>query len=312
MSALNLFKDVRVGNPWSMNGGDETWVSELDENLVRTLLEGRTGDLSDVAGAMALLTLADSELRGFGTDGTNTLSEPQITLVLRGLRAACSRIGINLEIPFRDFSGFRSYWMRRGASGSEGWQARRDLVNELFSEVFQALETMEMQPRGPRLEESSLAGLTDPAVIQEHLDRLQRAINDDLALAIGSAKELIESTAKTVLIERGTAIDERTDLPALVKEAQQALGLHPSSATLGPDGTEAVRKILGGVSSIAIGVAELRNRGYGTGHGGAEARAGLSKRHAHLAVNAAITWCQLMLDTLTDPAAPWRQNLNND
>ncbi|WP_197515878.1 abortive infection family protein [Arthrobacter sp. U41] len=166
---------------------------------------------------------------------------------------------------------------------------------------------MEMQPRGPRLEESSLAGLTDPGVIQEHLDRLQRAVNDDLALAIGSAKELIESTAKTVLIERGTAVDERTDLPVLVKEAQQALGLHPSSATLGPDGTEAVRKILGGVSSIAIGVAELRNRGYGTGHGGAGARAGLSKRHAHLAVNAAITWCQLMLDTLTDPAAPWRQ-----
>lgn len=307
MSALNLFKDVRVGNPWSMNGGDETWVSELDENLVRTLLEGRTGDISDVAGAMALLTLSDSELRGFGTDGTNTLSEPQITLVLRSLRAVCSRIGINLEIPFRDFSGFRSYWMRRGASGSGGWQARRDLVHELFSEVFQKLETMEMQPRGPRLEESSLAGLTDPGVIQEHLDRLQRAVNDDLALAIGSAKELIESTAKTVLIERGTAVDERTDLPVLVKEAQQALGLHPSSATLGPDGTEAVRKILGGVSSIAIGVAELRNRGYGTGHGGAGARAGLSKRHAHLAVNAAITWCQLMLDTLTDPAAPWRQ-----
>lgn len=307
MSALNLFMDVRVGNPWSMNGGEETWVSELDEDLVRTLLEGRTGDLSDVAGAMALLTLADCELRGFGTDGNNTLSEPQITLVLRALRAVCSRIGIDLEIPFRNFSGFRSYWMRRGASGSGGWQARRDLVNELFSEVFQKLEAMEIQPRGPRLEESSLAGLTDPSVIQEHLDRLQRAVNDDLALAIGSAKELIESTAKTVLIERGTAVDDRTDLPVLVKEAQQALGLHPSSATLGPDGTEAVRKILGGVSSIAIGVAELRNRGYGTGHGGAGARSGLSKRHAHLAVNAAITWCQLMLDTLADPAAPWRQ-----
>lgn len=48
-----------------MNGGDETWVSELDEDLVRTLLGGRTGDLSDVAAAMALLTLAESELRGF-------------------------------------------------------------------------------------------------------------------------------------------------------------------------------------------------------------------------------------------------------
>jgi hypothetical protein len=58
---------------------------------------------------------------------------------------------------------------------------------------------------------------------------------------------------------------------------------------------------------VAIGVAELRNR-YGTGHGAAGQRVGLSNRHAHLAVNAAFTWCQLMLDTLADEHAPWRQN----
>lgn len=293
-----------------MNGGDETWVSELDEDLVRSLLEGSAKEVGDVSGAMALLTLADAELRAYGTDGSNTLSEPQITLVLRALQAVCSRIGVNVEIPFRNFSGFRSYWMRRGASGAGGWQARRDLVHELFDHAFQVLERMDMQPPGPRLEESSLVGLTDPVAIQEHLHRLHRAVNDDLALAIGSAKELIESTAKVVLIERGFDVDERTDLPVLVKEAQQALGLHPSSAAPGPDGTDAIKKILGGVSSIAIGVAELRNRGYGTGHGSAGPRTGLSKRHAHLAVNAAVTWCQLMLDTLNDPAAPWRNSQN--
>ncbi|WP_442884952.1 abortive infection family protein [Arthrobacter sp. Soc17.1.1.1] len=167
---------------------------------------------------------------------------------------------------------------------------------------------MEAQPRGAWLEESSLAGLTNPVAIQEQLLRLNRAVNDDPALAIGSSKELIESTAKVVLIERGHVVDDRADLPALVKEAQHALGLHPSSVTPGPDGTDAIKKILGGVSSIAIGVAELRNRGYGTGHGPAGARTGLSERHAHLAVNAAVTWCQLMLDTLKDPAAPWRNS----
>ncbi len=73
-----------------------------------------------------------------------------------------------------------------------------------------------------------------------------------------------------------------------------------------PDGTDAVKRILGVVSAIAAGLAELRNRGYGTGHGAAGARVGLRARHAHLAVNAAFTWCQLMLDTLADPEAPWR------
>ena len=159
---------------------------------------------------------------------------------------------------------------------------------------------------GPQLAAGSLAGLKDASAIREQLDRIQRAIADDPALAVGSAKELIESTAKVVLAERGLTVGDKADLPELVRQAQQALGLHPSSAAPGPDSTEAVRRILGGVSTIAAGLAELRNRGYGTGHGTAGARVGLRPRHAHLAVNAAFTWCQLMLDTLADPEAPWR------
>lgn len=154
---------------------------------------------------------------------------------------------------------------------------------------------------------ASLATLTDPSAIQEQLDRIQRAIIDDPALAIGSAKELVESTAKVVLIERGRTVNEKDDLPALARAAQEALGLH-SSTTPGPDGSDAVKKILGAVSTIATSLGELRNRGYGTGHGPAPARVGLRARHAHLAVNAAVTWCQLLLDTLADPDAPWHKN----
>jgi hypothetical protein len=88
----------------------------------------------------------------------------------------------------------------------------------------------------------------------------------------------------------------------LIHKAQQALHLHPSSATPGPDGSKAVKRIVGSVTGVAIGVAELRNRGYGA----TSARVGLHARHAHLAVNAAFTWCQLMLDTLADTNAPWR------
>ena len=83
-------------------------------------------------------------------------------------------------------------------------------------------------------------------------------------------------------------------------------GLDPSTES-GPDGSDDVRCILGAVTTIANGLAELRNRGLGTGRGPASARGGLGSRHAHLAVNAALTWCQLMLDTLADPEAPWRK-----
>ncbi|WP_405361865.1 abortive infection family protein [Kitasatospora sp. NBC_00085] len=161
----------------------------------------------------------------------------------------------------------------------------------------------------PAVRTHDLSGLVDPSGILAELDRVHRYLSDDPASAIGSAKQLIEATAKTVLRERGISVAENTKVPALVKQAQQALSLDASAITPGPDGTDAVKKILGGAAAIAVGIAELRNRGYGTGHGQASAPAGLGIRHAHLAANAAITWCELMLDTLRDPAAPWRKTV---
>jgi hypothetical protein len=168
-------------------------------------------------------------------------------------------------------------------------------------------DTGHIRAIGPQFSPDSLRNVADASAIRQQLGRIQRAILDDPALAVGSAKELVESTAKVILTERGLPVDDKSDLPALVRDAQQALGLHPSSATPGPDGSEAVKKILGSVSGIAIALAELRNRGYGTGHGPASTPVGLAPRHAHLAVNAAFTWCQLLLDTLADPNAPWRK-----
>jgi hypothetical protein len=168
-------------------------------------------------------------------------------------------------------------------------------------------DTNHLVPIGPRLPDIALNNLKDPSAIREHLDRIRRAVIDDPALAIGSTKELIESTAKVVLAERGLSVDEKADMPALISQAQRALGLHPSTTTPGPDGSDPVKKILGSVTGIAVGVNELRNRS-GTGHGPTATRTGLGLRHAHLAVNAALTWCQLVLDTLADPEAPWRKN----
>ena len=130
----------------------------------------------------------------------------------------------------------------------------------------------------PPRRQLSLDGLRDPAAILDNLDRLHRAIDTDPAQAVGSARELIESTAKTVLLELGKPFTDKDDIAALIRKAQQALRLHPSSATSGPDGSDAVKRILGAVTGVAVGVAELRNRGYGTGHGAAGARVGLHAR----------------------------------
>ncbi|MGW6508319.1 abortive infection family protein [Streptomyces niveus] len=41
------------------------------------------------------------------------------------------------------------------------------------------------------------------------------------------------------------------------------------------DGSKAIKKILSGAVNIAVGVAELRNQGFGSGHGQASAPSGL-------------------------------------
>jgi hypothetical protein len=63
---------------------------------------------------------------------------------------------------------------------------------------------------------------------------------------------------------------------------------------------------MSGLTQIVAGLGELRNRGYGTGHGTKCERVGLRPRHAQLAANASMTWCSMMLDTLADPNAPLR------
>lgn len=156
------------------------------------------------------------------------------------------------------------------------------------------------------LREDLLSDIRSADVIREHLARIERAAADDPALVIGSAKELVESAAKIILRERGVTFDGSEDVPKLVHRAQEALGVHPTSVSDSADGAQASRKILGGLATVVVGIAELRNR-YGTGHGPAEARMGLHPRHTHLAIAAARTWCEFMLDTLQDPAAPWRR-----
>ena len=104
-------------------------------------------------------------------------------------------------------------------------------------------------------------------MILDSFERINRALPDDPAQAIGSAKELVEATAKTVLAELSVPFDDMTaKLPQLIDLAQRTLRLHPAATTPGPDGSNSVKRILGGLISIAIGIGELRNERYGTGH----------------------------------------------
>lgn len=107
----------------------------------------RSGPLpgdDDLETAIALARLVHAELEEFGTAAqVQRLTGEQIAVAQRSLRASLARRGINMSLPWRDYSGFRSYWISEGASGSGGWQARRDLLARFFDPVFDELDRLE-------------------------------------------------------------------------------------------------------------------------------------------------------------------------
>ncbi|ADU06213.1 hypothetical protein ML5_0665 [Micromonospora sp. L5] len=107
-------------------------------------------------------------------------------------------------------------------------------------------------------------GITD---VDEHAARIRRGLHDDPAQAIGSAKELLETVLKSILGLHGTGRETRLDIPELLKKANVQLGLDPAGVRARDPGAEQRRKALGALTQLVVSTAELRNAGFGTGHG---------------------------------------------
>jgi len=129
-----------------------------------------------------------------------------------------------------------------------------------------------------------------------YIDRIQSSVDTDPSLAIGSIKELVESTLKTILSLRGVTFNNAANIPKLLKKTQKCLELAPSEIDKSKKGADIICKILNNLNQIAIGISELRNI-YGTGHGRHKNNRGLGPRHARLAVGAGSVLCTFLIDT---------------
>lgn len=141
----------------------------------------------------------------------------------------------------------------------------------------------------PHLQEASrVADALSGHYVAQQVRRMQEAVEKDPELAIGTAKEFLETLCKTILSERGVAISKNEDFPALVKATVKSLRVVPQSLAAQPESEKTISALLGNLSAIGHQLAELRNQS-GTGHGKSTQHVGLEKRHAKLAVGAAAT-----------------------
>lgn len=168
---------------------------------------------------------------------------------------AARSFGVEDAFSARTFAGLRKWIERDGFRYQDGRLMPVHDVRQLdqVADVAQGLDAPELH---------------------RQIERIRNSLEQDPRLAIGSAKELVETTCKAILDERGMGFDVRWDLPRLLKETHSVLGLLPEQVDERVKGGATIRTILGSLGALGRGLAELRNL-YGTGHGRAAGRVAL-------------------------------------
>lgn len=133
------------------------------------------------------------------------------------------------------------------------------------------------------------------AALDETLERL-RGSSSDPALAIGTAKDLLEAVAKFVLEELGMPVPRGMDFNAIWYIARERLGILPEKVDQSLPGYKQIRAIHQSSWTIAQNINELRNL-QGTGHG-RTLPTGVSEDLALLVVREACSVAEYMLRLL--------------
>jgi hypothetical protein len=137
--------------------------------------------------------------------------------------------------------------------------------------------------------------LSQPEVLVKHLERIGNNLSKDPAAAIGSSKELVESTCKFVLDDYGVSYGKTDSLLDLYKATAKALKIDREAVPGNRKGSEASQRILQNLATAVQSMAELRNE-LGLGHG-KTANSPALERHARLSFNASRTVVEFILQT---------------
>uniref|UniRef100_UPI000D33DAAF abortive infection family protein n=1 Tax=unclassified Variovorax TaxID=663243 RepID=UPI000D33DAAF len=142
----------------------------------------------------------------------------------------------------------------------------------------------------------TVADALDAGWMAKEIERLENSIDRDPALAIGTAKELVETCCKTILTKRGVAFTKSEDLGELTKKLTKELRLVPEGISEEAKGAENIKLVLRNLTQLTNNLAQLRGL-YGTGHGREGNHRGLQPRHARLAVASAVAFIDFVSET---------------
>ena len=145
----------------------------LDFDLLEQLRARPVAAYTDVEAAIALAELLAQEFLLYGTNGEHHITDQGSRAAMRTLTALTKRLKVEWKPDFLDFPSFRAYW---GAhNGYRSWQARREMVSELFGPLRESLETIEDEAlRDELVMPVSPRGRTGWAAVDVEVDELRR------------------------------------------------------------------------------------------------------------------------------------------
>lgn len=115
----------------------------LRTDLLERLRRGVVDEFNDLDAALDLLELCHRELTSYATERDHKLNDTDISLTLRALKMTLIRLGVNTDLPFRNFTSFQDFWVEQGAIGEGSWRRRRSLIEAAFASIRTALESLE-------------------------------------------------------------------------------------------------------------------------------------------------------------------------
>lgn len=223
-------------------------------------------------------TLNDFELVQYFQDGlvsraTGGTFEDQLYSLIRSKLLSNKSIETLMPNWIKTNRTLDLFWLFiKGRFGT--YAERRQFLWEEFSTVLNYLESKSTSP-------IEVSIVFDEAHIHKQWQKALERKSNEPEGAITSARTLIESILKYILDEQGIIYNDSSELPELYKEVAKSLNLAPEQHQ-----EQIFKQILGGASSVVIGLGALRNK-LGDAHGKSKTSVKPSDRHSELAVNMA-------------------------
>ena len=153
-----------------------------------------------------------------------------------------------------------------------------------------------LSPQSKTLEESIIE--LDAESINYEFNRAIECVDSDPFGAVSAASNIIESTMRVLLEDADLELPKKKDLSNLWSVMKNELGLDPGKVE-----DQDVQRIIGGLSSVVTGIADLRTH-TSSAHGRGRFRYNLQKRHVDLSIHSAHALCLVIIEA-------WRKRVAN-